>query len=218
MRSAQISERLSFPGPLAGGLPRRGALGVPWAHQHQHQHQPQHQHQHQVSSQHQLGGALGILGNDGSGGNDTLLYFVAARLLTEYAGNAEIRAIVDKYQIYFLATGNPDGLAHVWSTNANWRKNRRPNPDGSFGVDMNRNYPFGWDIESCRGSDSYTSSGYRGPSAASEPEVQTGIALQNDRNFDRVFDFHTGCGPDVRYNYAAAGMLPHEIDEYVEIR
>eukprot|EP00665_Eupelagonemidae_sp_cell47_P015702 gene15702-biopygen11416 len=29
MRSAQVSERLSFPGPRGGGLPRRGALGVP---------------------------------------------------------------------------------------------------------------------------------------------------------------------------------------------
>eukprot|EP00665_Eupelagonemidae_sp_cell47_P012775 gene12775-biopygen12051 len=30
MRSAQPSERLSFPSPRAGGLPRRGARGVPW--------------------------------------------------------------------------------------------------------------------------------------------------------------------------------------------
>eukprot|EP01065_Artemidia_motanka_P038205 TRINITY_DN47057_c0_g1_i1.p1 TRINITY_DN47057_c0_g1~~TRINITY_DN47057_c0_g1_i1.p1 ORF type:complete len:459 (+),score=112.91 TRINITY_DN47057_c0_g1_i1:61-1437(+) len=142
-----------------------------------------------------------------------LNYYVAEKLLTEYNTVPGIRALVDSMQLYILVTGNPDGVRHVWSHNSNWRKNRRVNADGTFGVDMNRNYPFGWDFDSCKGSDLQWSGNYRGPAAASEPEVQTIMAFQTDRNFDRVFDFHTGCGPDVRYNYASADMLPKEIDE-----
>ena len=60
---------------------------------------------------------------------------------------------------------------------ANWRKNRRRNAGGSYGVDLNRNYPFGWSF-TCGGSTTETSSNYRGTQAASEPEVRTMIAFQ----------------------------------------
>jgi len=43
-------------------------------------------------------------------------------------------------------TMNPDGLAYTWSTDNMWRKNRNRNPGGSYGVDLNRNYPIGWDF------------------------------------------------------------------------
>jgi len=69
-------------------------------------------------------------------------------------------------------TMNPDGLAYVWSTDNMWRKNRKLNPGGSYGVDLNRNYPIGWNF-SCGGSSVETSETYKGISAASEPEIQT---------------------------------------------
>ena len=44
-------------------------------------------------------------------------------------------------------------------------------------VDLNRNYPFGWDF-SCGGSATMSSNTYRGPAAGSEPEMQTMVAWQ----------------------------------------
>ena len=43
---------------------------------------------------------------------------------------------------------NPDGYEYNRLTNPNggglWRKNRRPHEKNSYGVDLNRNYAWGW--------------------------------------------------------------------------
>ncbi len=71
--------------------------------------------------------------------------------------------------IHIAPMMNPDGYSFTWTTNRLWRKNRRDNGNGTFGVDLNRNYSVGWGGS---GSSSNTSSDiYRGPSAFSEPET-----------------------------------------------
>jgi hypothetical protein len=80
-------------------------------------------------------------------GPETVL-FAAQRLLA--ADSAELNALVEGNQIYLAWDWNPDGWRHVFNEDAAWRKNRLPNPGGSFGVDLNRNYPFGWEL-SCGG-------------------------------------------------------------------
>src|SRR5207248_1728560 len=58
----------------------------------------------------------------------------------------------------------------TWSSNRLWRKNRRNNLDGNYGVDLNRNWGYQW---GGLGSSSSTSSDiYRGTGAFSEPETQ----------------------------------------------
>lgn len=60
----------------------------------------------------------------------------------------QIRNAVDNTQIYIIPMVNPDGVEFEW------RKNRAPNygPDGtadeitSYGVDLNRNYGYKWNI------------------------------------------------------------------------
>ena len=52
--------------------------------------------------------------------------------------------VVNENVIWILPTMNPDGLEHVWTADNLWRKNRRDNGDGSFGVDLNRNWGFAW--------------------------------------------------------------------------
>lgn len=96
-----------------------------------------------------------------------------------------------------------------------WRKNRRNN-GGSYGVDNNRNMPFGWTGWSCSGSTTGSSETYRGPNAGSEPETQTVMALMRDRNPAKVLDIHSAAR-DVRINYAASPpngvpSLPQAID------
>jgi len=138
----------------------------------------------------------------------------AERLLTGYGSDSTIRSIVDNNQIYIMFTCNPDGLAYVWSNDDMWRKNRLRNPNGSYGVDLNRNYPFGWDF-SCGGSTSQSSDTYRGPSAGSERETQTIIALHTAVRFVKVLDFHS-YARDVRYNYADCATLPASVSRYLQ--
>lgn len=62
----------------------------------------------------------------------------AERLLSQYSTNATVKNLIDNNQIYLMWTMNPDGLNYVWKSNNMWRKNRKRNRDGTFGVDLNR--------------------------------------------------------------------------------
>lgn len=121
------------------------------------------------------------------------------RLLTGYATNPAIRAAVDAHEIWIAPVWNPDGYHHCFTVDNLWRKNRRPFAGGT-GVDLNRNYPFGWS-NACAGSSSPSSSTYRGPSPASEAETLTMLALSEDRRFEKVIDYHS-TGRETLWGYA----------------
>jgi len=111
-------------------------------------------------------------------GMATLFYYMCW-LLDNYGTNSEATYIVNNREIYFIPIVNVDGYYYNQTTNPNgggdWRKNRRNN-GGSYGVDLNRNYSYMWGYNNQGSSGTPSSSTYRGPSAASEPEVQ---AVQN---------------------------------------
>jgi carboxypeptidase T len=123
---------------------------------------------------------------------------IADYLLSNYGRDPKVTAWVDNYEIYLVPMFNVDGNNKVWNEDNMWRKNTR----GRFGVDLNRNYPYGWN--SCNGSSPYEmAQDYRGPSAASEPETRAlmGLVAQVRPVFD--ISFHSfselviypyGCG------------------------
>lgn len=82
---------------------------------------------------------------------------------------------------------NPDGYIYTWNSDRLWRKNRRRNDDGSFGVDLNRNFDVQWGGE----SDDPSAETYQGPSAASEPETQAVQELINSRKPYSLLDLHS---------------------------
>ncbi|PIU19767.1 MAG: carboxypeptidase [Elusimicrobia bacterium CG08_land_8_20_14_0_20_59_10] len=98
-----------------------------------------------------------------------LLYAV---WLLEHKNDPEIRKYLDTLDIYIIPMVNPDGAEYDIRTGKyRWhRKNMRPNPDKSIGVDLNRNYDFLWCTQGA--SHSPGSETYCGPSAFSEPEPQ----------------------------------------------
>ena len=124
--------------------------------------------------------------------------YTADKLLSGYGVDPVLTQLVDNNQIWILPNLNPDGLEYVWNNNNLWRKNRRDNGDGTFGVDMNRNYPFYW--SQCGSSSSTSSNTYHGPGAASEPEIQALLMFAEIEGFERLLDVHCA-GPDVRHPY-----------------
>jgi hypothetical protein len=127
-----------------------------------------------------------------------LALYAIEQLTTNYGTNATVTAAVNNYEIWIAPVWNPDGYVYMFNYDNWWRKNRHPYPPG-VGVDLNRNYPFGWH-SSGSGSTDPTSETYKGPSPASEAETKTMLAFANDRHFAKVLDYHS-YGREVLYGY-----------------
>ncbi|MBX3658188.1 MAG: hypothetical protein KF740_07125 [Ramlibacter sp.] len=95
--------------------------------------------------------------------------YLAEQLVTLYGTDARTTGILDRYEVVIIPVVNPDGYAFTWTTNRFWRKNRRPNAGGTFGVDNNRNWGFAWGLSN-GSSGNGSSETYRGTAAFSEPE------------------------------------------------
>ena len=98
-------------------------------------------------------------------------------LLNGYGTDADATWIVDHHEVHLLLQANPDGRKRA-ETGLSWRKNTNQNYCGaqsnSRGADLNRNFTFFWNTTGGVGSSGNPCSNtYRGPSPASEPEVQT---------------------------------------------
>jgi murein tripeptide amidase MpaA len=98
--------------------------------------------------------------------------WVADTMLSNYNTDPHIHALLDKVEVIVIPIVNVDGYTYTWggSNQRLWRKNRRNNGDGTFGVDTNRNWGYQW---GGAGTSTTTSSDiYRGTSPFSEPETQ----------------------------------------------
>ena len=105
----------------------------------------------------------------------TLMYFMYY-LLENYGTDPEATFLVENRELYFVPVLNVDGYLYNQQTNPNgggfWRKNRHNNGDGSFGVDLNRNYGYQWGYDNTGSSPNPSNNTYRGTAPFSEPETQ----------------------------------------------
>jgi murein tripeptide amidase MpaA len=115
--------------------------------------------------------------------------YIAERLLADDGVDPVVTDALDTEKWLVVPVVNPDGYRHTWTTDRLWRKNRRDNGNGSFGVDLNRNFDVGFGGP---GSDALpASNNHRGPSALSEPEAEAlAEFLASHPRFDRVIDLH----------------------------
>lgn len=95
--------------------------------------------------------------------------YAAEQLVTQYGVDPQITDLVDSVEFHFVPVVNPDGYVYSWSSERFWRKNRRNNGNGTFGVDLNRNWSLAWGGAGSSGTTS--SETYRGPNPFSEPET-----------------------------------------------
>jgi carboxypeptidase T len=114
-------------------------------------------------------------------------------LLENYNTSEEIKFLVDNTELYFVPMINPDGYVYNQTTNPNgggmWRKNRRHNSGGSYGVDLNRNYSYGWGTTGTTTAQSNET--YCGTAPFSEPETQAIKWFCENRDFQYAFNAHT---------------------------
>jgi len=78
----------------------------------------------------------------------------------------QLNSLLDRSTLYMVPCANPDGFEYSRNHFSFWRKNRRKNADGSFGVDLNRNFSIGFTPNKNTSSNVYS-----GPSPFSEPET-----------------------------------------------
>ena len=141
-------------------------------------------------------------------------------LLENYGSDPEATFLVDERELYIIPVVNPDGYVFNQQIAPNggglWRKNRRLNPDGSFGVDLNRNYPFEWGFDNAGSSPTPSSEVFRGPSPASEPEIQAMVAFLASRDFQTALSIHTFSNVWIS-PFGYDQLFPPNNDEFEEI-
>ena len=139
-----------------------------------------------------------------------------------YGTDPRISWLVDNREIWVVPVVNPDGLDFALTADDMWRKNRRDNMDGTFGVDLNRNYngsengdPLGaWGGAGT--SDLNYSDVYCGEAPFSEPETQAVRDLARAHDFQIAFDFHT-YDDSVMWPWGYTANLTADDEHFVDI-
>tara|TARA_R110002073_G_scaffold72537_1_gene177508 strand:+ start:502663 stop:505032 length:2370 start_codon:yes stop_codon:yes gene_type:complete len=144
-----------------------------------------------------------------------LIYFMWY-LLENYATDTEIKGIVDATELYFIPVVNPDGYLYNESTNptgnGQWRKNRKNNGNGTFGVDNNRNYDYidggGNSVWNTSGTSNNTSAeNYAGTAPFSEVENQAIKWFVEQRDFKIALNNHS-FGNLILYPFGYQNLFP----------
>jgi len=117
-------------------------------------------------------------------------------LLSNYGSDPLATQLVDGREIWIAPMINPDGHVYVQNNHSDawwdwWRKNRRDNGDGTFGVDLNRNYGYMWGYDNVGSSGTTSSELYRGTAPFSEPETQAVRDFCIGREFTLSLSYHT---------------------------
>ncbi|MDI6765848.1 MAG: M14 family zinc carboxypeptidase [Bacteroidota bacterium] len=126
----------------------------------------------------------------------TVIYYMWW-LLENYGSNSDATYLVNNRQMWFMPVINPDGYVYNQTTNPSgggmWRKNRRNNGGGIYGVDLNRNFGpyYMWDSPNGGSSTNPAWETYRGVAPFSEPEVATIYQFLYYNNVKTCFNYHT---------------------------
>ncbi len=122
------------------------------------------------------------------------LLYTMDYLTDNYGSDPEATDIIDNRELWFVPVTNPDGYYYNELTNPDgggvWRKNRRDNGDGTFGVDLNRNFGYMWGYNDLGSSPITSNDYYRGTGPFSEPESQAIRDFVLSHEFVISVDYH----------------------------
>jgi carboxypeptidase T len=138
------------------------------------------------------------------------LFYYMYYLLENYSINNDVKNLVDNTEMYFILCANPDGYIFNESNyptgGGMWRKNRRDNGDGNFGIDINRNFGYMWGYDDIGSSPNTYDETYRGASAFSEPETRIVKDFCNNHQIKITLNQHS-YGNDLIYPWGYIGSL-----------
>ncbi len=119
-------------------------------------------------------------------GNELALSFIQ-HILENHEFNPRILNALTRNTLYIVPCLNPDGFEYSRNHFSFWRKNRRDNGDGSYGVDLNRNFSYRFE----KGKDPSANT-YSGPAAFSEPETRAIKQFVDEHsNITIALDYHS---------------------------
>ena len=145
-----------------------------------------------------------------------LIYFVQL-LAEEHSSDPELEYLINNREMWFIPVVNPDGYVYNESIEPNGggmhRKNRLNTNCGNGsnrGVDLNRNYGYGWGADDTGSSPNPCSATYRGESEFSEPETQAVRDFIVEHQFNNVLHYHSYS--NIYIHPWGDGSLPDEPD------
>lgn len=137
-------------------------------------------------------------------------YFIN-ELLTTYSSGGSAKTILDTWELHIVPILNPDGYAYTFTTNRMWRKNRKRDISGCYGVDLNRNFGYKWNTGGS--SDDPCSDTYHGGSPMSENEAQALQRYATGTEWTTYLTFHS-YGQWWFTNWGYTANLP---DDYTQL-
>lgn len=135
----------------------------------------------------------------------------AEQLVAGHGVDPDATWLLDHNEFHLLLQANPDGRKRA-ETGVLWRKNENtasapcatdpPTSSSHPGIDLNRNFPLGWNTAPGGSSGVACNATYRGPAPASEPETQAirdyVLALFPDTRPGSAGDLTTPADPATR--------------------
>jgi hypothetical protein len=119
-------------------------------------------------------------------GNELSIKFIDY-VIKNYRFNPKLKEALTRNTLYMVPCLNPDGFEYSRNHFSFWRKNRRDNGDGTFGVDLNRNFSIKFRHSTDTGSNIYS-----GPHAFSEPETSAiRDFVLSHQNITVSLDYHS---------------------------
>ncbi len=132
----------------------------------------------------------------------------ARKTIEAYGVDPFLTEMIERYELWFVPTIDPEGFWLVNggeyqftrknNTDTNWNGIFEPYEDG---VDLNKNYPFNWDVGE---SDRVGSHYYKGTDPASEAEVQAMMAFCEEKRFAAAIFYHSSASG----NYSERVFFP----------
>lgn len=127
-----------------------------------------------------------------------VMWFLGMSVQEMAAGTSPL--LTRDVDVYIVPCYNPDGYEYSRRADRYWRKNRRLNYDGSYGVDQNRNWGDHWAEVGV--SFDPSDECYCGESAFSEAETRALSNWISQGAFSALIDFHSVAGMFLRpYGY-----------------
>ncbi|KAI8910222.1 hypothetical protein EDD86DRAFT_225637 [Gorgonomyces haynaldii] len=114
--------------------------------------------------------------------------YIANELLSQFGKDERVTHLLNQFTVSIVPVANVDGYIYSHEENRMWRKNRQPSNFFCVGIDINRNFDYGWSKPGASGNP--CSDSYYGPKAFASPEaVNIASYIQKAQPISYI-DFH----------------------------